>query len=109
MPRTRNPYPAEFREQMVALVRTGRSAESLAREGLRGVKHGHTACRSPKSRRGELCAGALGSSVLREGVIQLADLRKSQGQDVYGVIRRTFLARGCAPLHPAGGPGLRKS
>ena len=32
MPRTRNPYPTEFREQMVALVRTGRSVESLARE-----------------------------------------------------------------------------
>ena len=32
MPRTRNPYPAEFREQMVALVRTGRSVESLSRE-----------------------------------------------------------------------------
>jgi len=32
MPRTRNPYPAEFREQIVALARTGRSAESLARE-----------------------------------------------------------------------------
>ncbi len=32
MPRTRHPYPAEFREQMVALVRTGRSVESLARE-----------------------------------------------------------------------------
>ena len=24
-------------------------------------------------------------------------------QDVYGVIRRTVLARGCAPLHPAFG------
>ena len=32
MPRTRNPYPTEFREQMVGLVRTGRSVESLARE-----------------------------------------------------------------------------
>jgi transposase len=32
MPRTRNPYPAEFREQIVALARTGRSVESLARE-----------------------------------------------------------------------------
>lgn len=32
MPRTRNPYPAEFREQIVALARAGRSAESLARE-----------------------------------------------------------------------------
>ena len=32
MPRTRNPYPAELREQMVALVRTGRSVDSLARE-----------------------------------------------------------------------------
>ncbi len=32
MPRTRNPYPAEFREQVVALARAGRSVESLARE-----------------------------------------------------------------------------
>lgn len=32
MPRTRNPYPADFREQMVALVRAGRSPEELARE-----------------------------------------------------------------------------
>ena len=32
MPRTRNPYPAEFRDQIVSLARTGRSAESLARE-----------------------------------------------------------------------------
>lgn len=32
MPRTRNPYPAEFREQIVALARTGRSVENLARE-----------------------------------------------------------------------------
>jgi transposase len=32
MPRTRNPYPAEFREQIVALARTGRSIEDLARE-----------------------------------------------------------------------------
>jgi len=32
MPRTRNPYPGEFREQIVALARTGRSVEDLARE-----------------------------------------------------------------------------
>ena len=32
MPRTRNPYPAEFREQMVALAQSGRSVEELARE-----------------------------------------------------------------------------
>jgi transposase len=32
MPRTRNPYPAEFRDQIVALARAGRSVESLARE-----------------------------------------------------------------------------
>ncbi len=32
MPRTRNPYPAEFTEQIVALARTGRSVEDLARE-----------------------------------------------------------------------------
>ena len=32
MPRTRNPYPTECREQLVALARAGRSVESLARE-----------------------------------------------------------------------------
>jgi transposase len=32
MPRTRNPYPTEFRDQLVALARSGRSVESLARE-----------------------------------------------------------------------------
>jgi transposase len=32
MPRTRNPYPADFRYQIVALARAGRSVEILARE-----------------------------------------------------------------------------
>jgi len=32
MPRTRNPYPAEFREPIIALARAGRSVEELARE-----------------------------------------------------------------------------
>jgi transposase len=32
MPRTRNPYPVEFREQIVELARSGRSVEELARE-----------------------------------------------------------------------------
>jgi transposase len=32
MPKSRRPYPAEFREQLVALVRSGRSPESLAAE-----------------------------------------------------------------------------
>ncbi len=32
MPRTRNPYPAEFRAQIVALAQAGRSVEELARE-----------------------------------------------------------------------------
>jgi len=32
MGRTRKPYPAEFREQMIALVRAGRTPEELARE-----------------------------------------------------------------------------
>jgi transposase len=32
MPRTRKPYPPEFREQLVALVRAGRPPEDLARE-----------------------------------------------------------------------------
>lgn len=32
MPRTRRPYPVEFREQMVELVRAGRTPEELADE-----------------------------------------------------------------------------
>ena len=32
MPRTRRPYPPEFRRRMVELVRTGRDPESLARD-----------------------------------------------------------------------------
>lgn len=32
MARTRNAYPPEFRQQMVELVRTGRTPEELARE-----------------------------------------------------------------------------
>ena len=32
MPRTRPPYPAEFRAQLVALHRAGRTPEELARE-----------------------------------------------------------------------------
>ena len=32
MPKTRKPYPPEFREQMVALVRPGRTPEELSRE-----------------------------------------------------------------------------
>lgn len=32
MPKTRKPYPPEFREQMVALVRGGRTPEELSRE-----------------------------------------------------------------------------
>ncbi len=32
MPKTRKPYPPEFREQMVALVRAGRTPKELSRE-----------------------------------------------------------------------------
>ena len=32
MPNTRKPYPQEFREQLVALVRAGRTPKDLARE-----------------------------------------------------------------------------
>lgn len=32
MPRTRKPYPPEFREQIVALVQAGRTPEELAEE-----------------------------------------------------------------------------
>jgi transposase len=32
MPRTRSPYPPEFREQIIGLARAGRSVEDLARE-----------------------------------------------------------------------------
>ena len=32
MPRTRNPYSAQFTEQLIALAQAGRSVEALARE-----------------------------------------------------------------------------
>ena len=32
MPRTRDPYPTEFREHIIALAHSGRSVESLSRE-----------------------------------------------------------------------------
>ena len=32
MPRTRKPYPPEFKRQMIELVRAGRNPEELARE-----------------------------------------------------------------------------
>ncbi len=32
MPRSRPPYPPEFREQMVALIRAGRTPEELGEE-----------------------------------------------------------------------------
>lgn len=32
MPRSRSPYPAEFRAQLVGLVRSGRTPEELSRE-----------------------------------------------------------------------------
>jgi len=32
MPRTKPPYPAEYRKQMVELVRSGRTPEDLAKE-----------------------------------------------------------------------------
>jgi len=32
MPRTRRPYPPEFKRQMIELVRAGRTPEELARE-----------------------------------------------------------------------------
>ena len=32
MPKSRPPYPAEFREQMVELVRAGRTPADLSRE-----------------------------------------------------------------------------
>jgi transposase len=32
MPRTREPYPPEFRQQMIELVEAGRTPEELSRE-----------------------------------------------------------------------------
>ena len=45
MSNTRPPYAAEFRQQMVELVRSGRSPEELAREFERvRVSHGSDVC-----------------------------------------------------------------
>ena len=43
MPRTRNPNPVEFREQLVAPAKAGRSFESLARRisSIQAAEKGH--------------------------------------------------------------------
>ena len=53
MPRTRNPYPADFRDQIIALARAGRSVESLAREF-------------------EPCAGTIAVTIKRIGTMRYA-------------------------------------
>ena len=49
MPGTHPPYPSEFREQMVALVRSGRSPESLSREFEPTAQTIHNGVRRPTS------------------------------------------------------------
>ncbi len=56
MPRTRNPYLAELREQLVALVRSGRSVEDLA---LRLCDHSRRPFRSPLRTTKEMEAAAV--------------------------------------------------
>ena len=51
MSMTRPPYPSEFREQMVELVRSGRSPEELAR-GIRGEENGVVRCGAGSERGG---------------------------------------------------------
>ncbi len=61
MPRTRPPYAPEFRQQMVELVRAGRSAEELAREfepSAQAIRNWVAQADSDSGRRGDGLTGA---------------------------------------------------
>ena len=47
MPKSRKPYPPEFRDQLVALVRAGRTPEDLAREFERPLSRSVTGWPKP--------------------------------------------------------------
>ncbi|MEM9238698.1 MAG: transposase [Pseudomonadota bacterium] len=106
MPRTRTPYPTEFREQLVALVRAGRSVESLAREYEPCAATIHDWVKQAGADEGE-CDDRLTSAQLEE----LRHLRREVKQ-----LRqeRDILSKGCplkAPLVRAqwATPGLHKT
>jgi transposase len=79
MPRTRNPYPAEFRDQMVALARSGRRVESLAREYEPGAGTIHEWVRQSAADDGDH-ASSLTSEELRRLRREVKHLR--QGRDI---------------------------
>ncbi len=67
MPRTRPPYPPEFREQLVALHRAGRSVEELAREfepSEQTIRNwiNHAGSAAPRPAAGAVPAGGLSAA-----------------------------------------------
>ena len=69
MPRSRPPYPAEFREQLIALVRAGRTPESLSREFEPTAQTIHNWVRQADRDEGRRADGV--TSVEREELIRL--------------------------------------
>ncbi len=62
MPKTRAAYPAAFRQQMIELVRAGRSPEALAREFEPTAQHGRDSKRNHELEYRETCLRRLRSS-----------------------------------------------
>ena len=96
MPKTRPPYPAEFRQQMVELVACRQNAGgAVARVRLLGARRSPTGSRKPPSMRGKPLPGKDGlTSAEREELARLrresaavADGARHPGKG-YGLVRR---------------------
>ena len=82
MPRTRRPHPPEFREQLVALVRAGRTPEDLAGEFEPTAQSMGRRCRRPLLGHGP--SGQTGCRVHRRRTMTDRSVARTRGQSSYG-------------------------
>src|SRR5688572_17084397 len=83
MPKTRPPYPAEFRRQMIELVRAGRDPANLAREfepSAQAIRNWVAEADRQEGRREAAQPGAL-STAEREELVRLRRENKQLRQE----------------------------
>jgi|AntAceMinimDraft_1070359.scaffolds.fasta_scaffold91436_1 transposase len=95
MPRTRNPYPTECREHIIALARSGRSVESLAREFEPCAATIHLWLKEAKQDSGDRDDGI--TSAVREELRRLRRENKVLRQERYSQRPRPSLHRARYP------------
>ena len=104
MARTRPPYPAEFRQQIVELARTGRTPAELAREfGVTAQTIANwIGADGRDARRGKTAADAL-SNAEREELVRLRrQLRQVQMErDILAKATAWFAAKGDKTFTPS--------